>query len=124
MHLRKKTNWRKINHGFEDFRKQIIETIAVKGENAEYTFHARLCEELQICVLIFYLTKSQRLLAIGYNVSDHRETTDFMTCWHPNPDLHFLAIAQETSAGQLFALGRQLTNPGTSPILFPGAGLC
>jgi hypothetical protein len=85
---------------------------------------ARLCEEFSDLRFDFLYDKSQRLLSIGYNVTDHRRDNVFYDLLASESRLAiFLAIAQ----GKLpqdcwFALGRQLTNPGTSPILVSWSG--
>ena len=72
----------------------------------------------------FLYDKSQRLLAIGYNVTDHRRDNGFYDLLASESRLTiFLGIAQgKLPQDTWFALGRQLTNPGTSPVLVSWSG--
>jgi hypothetical protein len=108
----------------EQFRKQIVETSRRKRTNIEYTIPGRLCEEFADLRFDFLYDKSQRLLSIGYNVTDHRRDNVFYDLLASESRLAlFLAIAQgKLPQDSWFALGRQLTNPGTSPILVSWSG--
>jgi cellobiose phosphorylase len=109
----------------ETFRKQIIETSRrAKERLLAIQSLSRLCDEFADLEFEFLYDKSQRLLSIGYSVSDHRRDNSFYDLLASESRLTiFLGIAQ----GKLpqdcwFALGRQLTNPGTSPILVSWSG--
>ncbi|HEY4967587.1 MAG TPA: glucoamylase family protein, partial [Puia sp.] len=109
----------------EQYRKQIIETSRRSKERLlSIQSLARLCEEFADLRFDFLFDKSQRLLAIGYNVSDHRRDNGFYDLLASESRLTiFLAIAQgKLPQDSWFALGRQLTNPGSSPILVSWSG--
>jgi cyclic beta-1,2-glucan synthetase len=109
----------------ELFRKQIIETSRRSKERLlSIQSLARLCEEFADLRFDFLFDRSQRLLAIGYNVTDHRRDNGFYDLLASESRLTiFLAIAQgKLPQDSWFALGRQLTNPGTSPILVSWSG--
>ena len=62
----------------ELFRKQLIETSRrAKERLLSIQSLARLCEEFADLKFDFLYDKSQRLLAIGYNVTDHRRDNGF-----------------------------------------------
>ncbi len=107
------------------FRKQLIETSRrAKERLLSIQSLARLCEEFADLKFDFLYDKSQRLLAIGYNVTDHRRDNGFYDLLASESRLTiFLGIAQgKLPQDSWFALGRQLTNPGTSPILVSWSG--
>ena len=107
------------------FRKQLIETSRrAKERLLSIQSLARLCEEFADIQFDFLYDKSQRLLAIGYNVTDHRRDNGFYDLLASESRLTiFLGIAQgKLPQDSWFALGRQLTNPGTSPILVSWSG--
>ncbi len=62
----------------ENFRKQIIET-SRRAKERMLTIQSlgRLCEEFADLQFDFLYDKSQRLLAIGYNVVDHRRDNSY-----------------------------------------------
>ncbi|HEY8733136.1 MAG TPA: glucoamylase family protein, partial [Puia sp.] len=109
----------------EVFRKQLIET-SRRAKERLLTIQSliRLCEEFADLQYDFLYDKSQRLLAIGYNVTDHRRDNSFYDLLASESRLTvFLGIAQgKLQQDTWFALGRQLTNPGTSPILVSWSG--
>jgi cyclic beta-1,2-glucan synthetase len=109
----------------DNFRKQIIETSRrAKERLLNIQSMARLCEEFADLQFDFLYDKSQRLLAIGFNVVDHRRDNSFYDLLASESRLAiFLGIAQgKLPQESWFALGRQLTNPGTSPILVSWSG--
>jgi cyclic beta-1,2-glucan synthetase len=109
----------------ENFRKQLIETSRrAKERLLNIQLLARLCEEFADLQFDFLYDKSQRLLAIGYNVTDHRRDNGYYDLLASEARLTiFLGIAQgKLPQDSWFALGRQLTNPGTSPILVSWSG--
>ena len=109
----------------ENFRKQIIET-SRRAKERLLTIQSliRLCEEFADLQFDFLYDKSQRLLSIGYNVTDHRRDNGFYDLLASESRLTvYLGIAQgKLPQDSWFALGRQLTNPGTSPILVSWSG--
>jgi cyclic beta-1,2-glucan synthetase len=109
----------------ENFRKQIIETCRRAKERLLHIQSlSRFCDEFADIELDFLYDKSQRLLSIGYNVTDHRRDNGFYDLLASESRLTiFLGIAQgKLPQDSWFALGRQLTNPGTSPILVSWSG--
>ncbi|HEV3224531.1 MAG TPA: glucoamylase family protein [Puia sp.] len=109
----------------ENFRMQIIETCRrAKERLLSIQSLIRLCEEFADLQFDFLYDKSQRLLSIGYNVTDHRRDNGFYDLLASESRLTvFLGIAQgKLPQDSWFALGRQLTNPGTSPILVSWSG--
>jgi hypothetical protein len=68
--------------------------------------------------------RTQNLLAIGYNGDEHRRDNSFYDLLASEARLaSFIAIAQGKLPQQTwFALGRQLTNAGTAPILLSWSG--
>jgi len=85
---------------------------------------ARTCLELSDAEFGFLFDEPRKLLAIGYNVAEHRLDASFYDLLASEARLaSFVAIAQ----GQLrqdhwFALGRQLTELNGSPILLSWSG--
>jgi cyclic beta-1,2-glucan synthetase len=109
----------------ENFRKQIIETCRrAKERLLNIQSLVRLCDEFADLQFDFLYDKSQRLLSIGYNVTDHRRDNGYYDLLASESRLSvFLGIAQgKLPQDSWFALGRQLTNPGTSPILVSWSG--
>jgi cyclic beta-1,2-glucan synthetase len=109
----------------ENFRKQIIETCRrAKERLLHIQLLSRFCDEFADIQFDFLYDKSQRLLSIGYNVTDHRRDNGFYDLLASESRLTiFLGIAQgKLPQDSWFALGRQLTNPGTSPILVSWSG--
>src|SRR4030095_3446308 len=80
--------------------------------------------ELSAIEFDFLFDRSQNLLAIGYNGDEHRRDNSFYDLLSSEARLaSFIAIAQGKLPQQTwFALGRQLTNAGTSPILLSCSG--
>ena len=72
----------------------------------------------------FLYDKTQRLLSIGFHTDDQRRDAGFYDLLASESRLTvFVAIAQgKLPQESWFALGRQLTNPGTSPILLSWSG--
>ncbi|MGB4850571.1 MAG: glucoamylase family protein [Saprospiraceae bacterium] len=85
---------------------------------------AQQCVELSDYDYEFIYDKSQHLLSIGYNVEEHRKDPGSYDLLGSEARLGiFVAIAQGKIPQQSwFALGRQLTNPGTDPVLLSWSG--
>jgi cellobiose phosphorylase len=85
---------------------------------------SRLCSEFSDYEYDFLYDKSQRLLAIGYNAIEHRRDQSYYDLLASEARMTtFVAIAQgKLPQDSWFALGRQLTNPGTSPVLLSWSG--
>ena len=112
-------------HWLEIFRRQLIETSRrAKERILSIQELSRLSEEFADIQFDFLYDKSQRLLAIGYNVTDHRRDNGFYDLLASESRLTiFLGIAQgKLPQDSWFALGRQLTSPGTSPVLISWSG--
>jgi cyclic beta-1,2-glucan synthetase len=82
------------------------------------------CDELTNMEYDFLFDKSQNLLTIGYNAEDHRIDNSFYDLLASEARLTtFVAIAQgKLPQSSWFALGRQLTNVGSIPILISWSG--
>jgi len=80
---------------------------------------ARHCTEFSNIDYDFLYDRNQHLLSIGYNVDEHRRDNSFYDLLASEARLTtFTAIAQgKLPQESWFALGRQLTNTGTTPIL-------
>ncbi|MGH2647487.1 MAG: cyclic beta 1-2 glucan synthetase, partial [Ginsengibacter sp.] len=82
------------------------------------------CTELANIEYDFLYDNTQHLLSIGYNADDHRLDNSFYDLLASEARVTtFIAIAQGKLPQQSwFALGRQLTNDGTTPILLSWSG--
>ncbi len=82
------------------------------------------CTELANIEYDFLYDRSQHLLSIGYNVEEQRRDNSFYDLLASEARLTtFVAIAQgKLPQESWFALGRQLTNLGTTPILLSWSG--
>lgn len=82
------------------------------------------CTELSKIEYDFLYDKTQHLLSIGYNVDEHRRDNSFYDLLASEARVTtFIAIAQGKLPQQSwFALGRQLTNHGATPILLSWSG--
>ncbi len=85
---------------------------------------AQLCVELSDYDYEFLYDKTQHLLSIGYNVEEHRKDPGAYDLLGSEARLGiFVAIAQgKIPQESWFALGRQLTNPGSDPVLLSWSG--
>lgn len=85
---------------------------------------AAKCNELANIEFDFLYYRSQHLLTIGYNVDEQRKDNGFYDLLASEARLTtFVAIAQgKLPQDSWFALGRQLTNVGTMPILLSWSG--
>ncbi len=109
----------------EVLRRHVVETCRrAKERLLSIQALMRTCEEFADLKFDFLYDKSQRLLSIGYNVTDHRRDIGFYDLLASESRLTiFVGIAQgKLMQDSWFALGRQLTNPGTSPVLVSWAG--
>ncbi len=82
------------------------------------------CTQLANIDYDFLYDKTQHLLTIGYNVDEHRKDNGYYDLLASEARLTtFVSIAQGKLPQQSwFALGRQLTNVGTTPILLSWSG--
>ncbi|MGK2861956.1 MAG: glucoamylase family protein, partial [Chitinophagaceae bacterium] len=82
------------------------------------------CTQLSHMEFNFLYDSTQHLLTIGYNAEEHRRDNSFYDLLASEARLTtFVAVAQGKLPQQSwFALGRQLTNIGTTPILLSWSG--
>ncbi|MEO7765840.1 MAG: glucoamylase family protein, partial [Ferruginibacter sp.] len=82
------------------------------------------CHDLANLEYDFLYDRSQHLLSIGYNVEEQRRDNGFYDLLASEARLTtFVAISQgKLPQESWFALGRQLTNMGTTPILLSWSG--
>ncbi|MCW3090577.1 MAG: glycosyltransferase, partial [Ferruginibacter sp.] len=82
------------------------------------------CDELAALEYDFLYDKSQHLLSIGYNVEEQRIDNSYYDLLASEARLTtFVAISQgKLPQESWFALGRQLTSSGTTPILLSWSG--
>ncbi len=82
------------------------------------------CTQLSQVDFDFLYDRSQHLLTIGYNAEEHRRDNGYYDLLASEARLTtFVAIAQGKLPQQSwFALGRQLTNAGATPILLSWSG--
>jgi cyclic beta-1,2-glucan synthetase len=98
--------------------------VAARERIAEINDLMRLAEEMARVDYDFLYDDVRRLLAIGYNVTDHRRDASYYDLLASEARLAvFIGIAQ----GQLpqeswFSLGRLLTNAGSGPTLLSWSG--
>jgi len=85
---------------------------------------ARQCDEFTQVEYDFLYDRTQHLLTIGYNADEHRADNSYYDLLASEARLTtFVAVAQGKLPQQSwFALGRQLTNIGTDPILLSWSG--
>lgn len=85
---------------------------------------AAICYELTIVDYDFLYSKTQRLLAIGYNAEEHRRDNSYYDLLASEARFGiFVAIAQgKIPQESWFALGRQLSNAGPLPVLLSWSG--
>jgi len=82
------------------------------------------CAQLSEIDYDFLYDRSQHLLTIGYNTEEHRKDNSYYDLLASEArQTTFVAIAQGKLPQQSwFALGRQLTNTGTKPVLLSWSG--
>jgi cyclic beta-1,2-glucan synthetase len=85
---------------------------------------AQECNDLANIDYDFLYDRSQHLLAIGYNIEEHKRDQSFYDLLASEARLTtFTAIAQgKLPQESWFALGRQLTAAGTTPLLLSWSG--
>jgi cellobiose phosphorylase len=118
-------NAREENEWLETFKKSIIDASRrAKERILILQTLAHRCVDFSNIEFDFLFDKSQRLLSIGYNVEEHRRDTSFYDLLASESRLAtFVGIAQgKLVQDSWFALGRQLTNPGASPVLLSWSG--
>lgn len=84
----------------------------------------RRCIDLSNYEYDFLFDKTQHYFSIGYNVDEHRRDPGYYDLLGSEARLGiYVAIAQgKIPQESWFALGRQLTNPGTDPVLISWSG--
>ena len=85
---------------------------------------AEQCDEFSNVEYDFLYSKTQHLLAIGYNAEEHRRDNSYYDLLASEARLgNFVAIAQgKLPQESWFALGRQLTSFGSAPALLSWSG--
>lgn len=91
-------------------------------QNIEYL--AEQCDDFSDVEYDFLYSKTQHLLAIGYNAEEHRRDNSYYDLLASEARLgNFVAIAQgKLPQESWFALGRQLTSFGSAPALLSWSG--
>jgi len=84
----------------------------------------RLCLEISTVDYDFLYDRTQHLFTIGYNAEEHRKDNSYYDLLASEARMStFVAIAQgKLPQESWFALGRQLTNAGSTPILLSWSG--
>ena len=118
-------NTEKENQWLSDYRSSIVE--AGRKAKAIMLSIEQLVVKCNIHINMdfeFLYDKTQHLLTIGYNADEHRRDNSFYDLLASEVRLTtFSAIAEGKLPQQSwFALGRQLTNFGTTPILLSWSG--
>ncbi len=120
-----KENSNEENDWLNNFRELITES-ARRAKELVLTVEqlAIKCTELSNLEYDFLYDKQQHLLAIGYNVEEQRRDNSYYDLLASEARLTtFVAIAQgKLPQESWFALGRQLTNQGNTPILLSWSG--
>lgn len=110
---------------FNNFREMIAQS-ARRAKEIMHTIDtlAVACDQLANIDYDFLYYRSQHLLTIGYNVDEHRKDSGYYDLLASEARLTtFTAIAQgKLPQESWFALGRQLTKIGTTPILLSWSG--
>jgi cyclic beta-1,2-glucan synthetase len=113
------------NEWLNNFRSVITES-ARRAKEVIITIEQLVlkCDELADLDYEFLYYKSQHLLTIGYNVDEHRKDSGYYDLLASEARLTtFTAIAQgKLPQESWFALGRQLTKIGATPILLSWSG--
>jgi cyclic beta-1,2-glucan synthetase len=113
------------NGWLDAFKKHVVEASRRAKERILILENlAMQCEEFSALEYDFLFDKSQRLMSIGYNAVEHRRDPSYYDLLASEARLTtFVGIAQgKLPQESWFALGRQLTNPGTSPVLLSWSG--
>lgn len=108
-----------------NFRKCMAETIRhAKERLALLDQLSERCQALSNVDYDFLYDRTQHLLTIGYNTEEHRKDNSYYDLLASEARLAtYIAIAQGKLPQQSwFALGRQLTHIGTTPILLSWSG--
>ncbi len=113
----------------DEWLNQYRASIAASGQKAKEMILlaeqlARRCSQLCSVDYDFLYDRSQHLLTIGYNGEEHRRDNSFYDLLASEARLStFIGIAMGKLPQQCwFALGRQLTNIGTTPVLLSWSG--
>ncbi|HEX4851174.1 MAG TPA: cyclic beta 1-2 glucan synthetase, partial [Puia sp.] len=118
-------NTEEENDWLDLFKKNIIEgSRRAKERILVVQTLVKQCVDFSNIEFDFLFDRSQRLLSIGYNAEEHRRDLSFYDLLASESRLAtFVGIAQgKLTQDSWFALGRQLTNPGTSPVLLSWSG--
>ncbi|HEX4372489.1 MAG TPA: glucoamylase family protein, partial [Puia sp.] len=113
------------NHWLDQFEKSVADASRwAKDKISVADALSQQCNFLSDMEFDFLYDGSQRLLAIGFHTDDQKRDAGFYDLLASESRLTvFIAIALgKIPQESWFALGRQLTNPGTSPILLSWSG--
>ncbi|MEP7128433.1 MAG: glucoamylase family protein, partial [Chitinophagales bacterium] len=113
------------NEWLDTLQKQIADGIVRAKERLQIIERlSQQCDELSDMEYDFLFDKTKNLLSIGYNADEHRRDAGFYDLLGSEARIGvFVAIAQgKIPQESWFALGRQLTNPGTDPVLLSWSG--
>ncbi|NCI45909.1 cyclic beta 1-2 glucan synthetase [Sediminibacterium sp. WSJ-3] len=119
------TNTKEENEWLDQFRILIVQGSQRAKEFLLMTERlAQECLDLGDIDYDFLYDRTQHLLAIGYNIEDHKRDHSFYDLLASEARLTtFTAIAQgKLPQESWFALGRQLTSSGTTPLLLSWSG--
>ena len=103
-----------------------LKEIAQRARNLMASVHnlAEKCYDFADMEYLFLYDRSQRLLAIGFNVDTHQRDLSYYDLLASEARLaNFIAIAQNKIPQESwFALGRRLTTSGKTPVLLSWSG--
>ncbi|MEO6131618.1 MAG: glucoamylase family protein, partial [Saprospiraceae bacterium] len=113
------------NEWLTALRTQLLQIAEIAGSRINSIQElTHLCTEFSDYDYDFLFDKAQQLLSIGYHVDEHRKDPGYYDLLGTEARLGvFVAVAQgKIPQDSWFSLGRQLTNPGTDPILLSWSG--
>ncbi|HUR31087.1 MAG TPA: glucoamylase family protein, partial [Saprospiraceae bacterium] len=119
------TNTEEEIQWLETFESHIMQSQQMAIEMSTEIEHlTHQCLELSDYEYDFLFDKAQHYFSIGYNVEEHRKDAGYYDLLGSEARLGvFVAIAQgKIPQESWFALGRQLTNSGTDPVLISWSG--
>ena len=114
-----------LNDGNDNFKKSIAGSQNMLNELFISISHIQMkCDEYADIEYQFLFDKAQNLLAVGYNVDEQRRDNSYYDLLASEARLAtFTGIAQgKIPQESWFALGRQLTNAGSMPVLLSWSG--
>lgn len=113
------------NQWLDGFVSSVIES-SIRAKERINIIHqlGALCYDFANVEYDFLYSKTQRLLSIGYNADEHRRDNSYYDLLASEARLgNFVAVSQgKLPQESWFALGRQLSNTGTVPVLLSWSG--